>query len=372
MKRERLRRGVICSLVISALLVGCTPSYGEPFLRSFAEGARAYHAGRYVEAARAYGAAADKAQRIKDRDEARFLEGRCYERAGKFDDAESAYRRLIADSPEGPRTARASFMLGEIAIERGDEARGYALLDEATRRFPNHGVTRPMIRRIADHVADEQGEEAALTWLRSRIAVFKGTEQEQMIEYEIALSLERLGKHAEAHDDLLATARAHPYPFGGLTDDALFRAAEIDVELGRPKEAVRHLRELLAPRETAGPPASYDRPRFVAAELRIAELLRDELHDREAAIAAFSAFVDKYPHSTKRDDALWEAILLSRESGDEARVCRFAERLVHEFEESRYVPCAPRVCPSVKASASKRSCADYIARELEEKAESTR
>jgi len=363
MKLRRARAAAPFALALCAALAACAASPSDAYLRAFAAGARALHAGRYAEAARAYADAAERATRLKDRDEARLLEARCYQRAGRVDDAEAAYHRLAEAKPEGPRAARAMFELGEIAIARGDAARGYALLEATARRFPNHGVTRPVIHRIAAHIEDERGPEAAIAWLRTAAPAFRGTDQEQKIEYEIALALDRMGKRAEAHDALLATARAHPYPFGSLTDDALFRAAEIDSERGQHREAIEHLRELLAPREKADAPASYDRPRFVVAQMRIAEIYRDELHDREAAIREFEKMYTSYPDSTKRDDALFAAALLAREAGDEARACRLITKLTTDLPESRYAPCARRICKS--APEGKRACAGYIERRIE-------
>jgi TolA-binding protein len=336
--------------------------YGDAYLSALAAGRRAYHAGRYVEAARAYDDAASKALRVKDRDEARFMQARSFARAERWQDAEASLRRLTADSPGGPRAPRAAFDIADIEIDHGDAARGFQLLEEAADRYPNHGLCRPSIRRLVEHVEEQGGAAAVLAFLDRKKAVFRGTDQAQTIDYEIALALEREGKLAEAHDTLVATARAHPYPFGGLTDDALVRAARLDLSLGRAQEATHHLRELLSAHEVTSGMGSYERPRYGEAQMLLGEIYRDHLKDHAAARREFAKVCAEHPTSRQCDDAVWWEARLAREDGDQATACRLASKLVKELPESRYAPCARLLCPT--APAGKRACADYIARDL--------
>jgi tetratricopeptide (TPR) repeat protein len=366
---ERNTRRATAWLLGAALLVAtsaCAPVYGDAYLTAFAAGERAYHAGRYVDAARAYDDAAGRALRVKDRDEARFLEARCFDKAGRLDEARAAYQRLAADSKAGPRAARAAFELAGLEIDHGDVEKGYAMLEGAAIQFPNDGVARPAVRRVVAHLAEARGEPAARAWLTAHDATFRGTDEDQLIGYEIALSLEREGKKQEAHDAFLASARAHPYPKGSLTDDALIAAAHLDEELGRFQEATAHLRDLLDTQEVSHPfagkydMASYERPRFPEAALHLAEIYRDKLHDHPAARAAFEAYYRNHRTARKRDLALWSEARLALEDGDTKAACALTERLVRELPDSRYVPCARAICPS--APPAKRECADYILR----------
>jgi tetratricopeptide (TPR) repeat protein len=350
------------SALLALFLLGCAPLRGEAYLTPFAAGERAFHAGRYLEAARAFDAAAAKAERVKDRDEARFLEARCYERESKWGEARAAYLRLIADSPDGPRTGRAIFDLAELEIQHGDAARGWAMLDEAMLKLPKHGLARPALRRLVDHAEETSGVEAALAFLDAHGAKLEGTELVEVLGYERALVLERAGRLADAHEAFVKNARRFPYPFGGLTDDALWRAALIDEELRRYEEAIAHLRELLSVREPASGGASYERPRFPEAQLKIALLYRDRLHDRKAARRELEQLYARHKATIKRDDAVWMGAVLARQDGDEEAACKMARRLVDEFPDSRYARCAREVCPS--APPAKRECADYIRREL--------
>lgn len=348
-------------LLVAALLAGCAPERGEAYLVAFAAGERAFHAGRYVEAARALEQAAARARRVKDRDEARFFEARCYERAGMWAEARAILVRLATESPGGPRAERVAFELAQIEIQQGDAARGWAMLDDAVRRHPSHGLTRPSIRRLVEHAEETGGARAALAWLDANAATFRGTEQEEVIGYERACVLERAGNKQEAHDAFIASARRHPYPFGGFTDDSFWHAAQLDEELGRPEEAIVHLRELLSSREPSSS-ASYERPRFPHAQLRIAEIYRDKLEDRAAARREFERFYDRFPKALERDDALWAQARLALEDHDQEAACKLAQRFLDELPASRYTPCAHELCPTVKRA--QRGCAGYILREL--------
>jgi len=355
-------RTAVAAVVVT---LGCAPTYGDAYLNSIAAGERAYGAGRYDEAARAYDEAAERALRVKDRDEARFLEARTFQRAGRWGDASASYRKLIAVSPRGPRAARAEFELADLEIDHGNAEHGWQLLAEAARHNPGHGLARHAITRLAQHAAEQGGEPAALAWLQAATPRFAGTELEQAVAYEIALCLERQEKLPEARDAFLATARAHPYPFGGLTDDAYWRAADAEVHLGHPREAIEILRELLSahesPSQTVG---SYERPRFSQAQHRIAELYRDGMKDPARARVEFHKVYTNHPTSILRDDALWSEARLAHDAGDHASACDLMALLAREFSESRYARCTRELCPSAPAPKDAHPCPDYVKEEL--------
>lgn len=367
---KRRRASSLAALLLCAASAACAPTYGKPYLDAMAAGHRAYNAGRYDEAARAYDDAAAKALRVKDRDEARFLQARTYERAEQWQQASSTYRRLAKDSPRGPRTIRAEFETADLEIAHGNPEQGWRMLADVARRNPTHGLARHAIMRLAQHASDVGGgERAGEAWLRAARPTWDGTELEQVIEYEIALSLERQERWPEARDAFLQTARAHPYPFGGLTDDAFWHAAEIETKLGQHQRAIDLLRELLRGRESPSHTVgSYERPRFSQAQMRIAEVTRDGLRDSARARAEFRRVYTDHPTSLLRDDALWAEALLARAAGDAPAACRAMSDLVGDLEDSRYVRCATLVCATVKvptpkadAPAGQRECPSYLA-----------
>ncbi|MFO0755539.1 MAG: tetratricopeptide repeat protein [Byssovorax sp.] len=367
MRALRLLAAPLLALA-SVALAACAPAYSEGFLAGFSAGKRAMHAGRYDEAAQAYEQAAAAATRVKDRDEARLLEARALEEAGRWQEAQAVLKRIVAESPQGPNTPRADLDHAELEIRHGDVEKGYHLLEEAARRHPENGVTAPSIRRFVAHLAETQGELAALAWLRTQERPYAGTEQDQTIAYEEALCLDRLGRKPEAHDVFLACAKLRPYPRGPLTDDAYWQAAQMDQDLGRNEEAIAHLREMLSVIETRMPVvgkydlASYERPRFPEAQIRIAEIYRDKIGDRKAARREFERADREHPTYRRRAYAVWSGARLALLDGDEGTACELAERLAGELAESRYAACAQALCPRLPPA--KRACADYLLRDL--------
>ncbi|WP_437877782.1 tetratricopeptide repeat protein [Sorangium sp. So ce513] len=354
------------ALALAALLgPACAPARGDAYLAAMAAGQRAYHAGRYREAASSFDGAASRALLVKDRDEARFMQARAFERAEAWAEARASYERLLADSPRGPRSARAEFELADLEIEHGDADAGHAKLLAATKRHPSHGLARNALKRLIQREEDRGGAAGALAWLRQHGPALRGTALDQDVAYHTALLLERSGDREGALRALVAAARAHPYPAGNLTDDALFRAAELAAALGRPEEAIGYLREMLAAREPAAT-GSYDRARFDDAQLMIARLYRDALGDRAAARRELRKLYTDHPASILRDDALWAEAKLWREEGRTAEACATAALITRELPDSRYARCARAICPSLPEPEEKqRPCADYILRELD-------
>jgi tetratricopeptide (TPR) repeat protein len=362
-------RGRIALLVVgiaASSLVGCRIPRGDAFEHAFAAGQRAKYAGRYDEAARAFDEAARKAKRVKDRDEARYLEARAYEQAERFAEARSAYEKLTAYSPPGPRGERALFELAQLEIAHGDAARGRTMMLDATLTHPKAALARPsLIWLVRDAAASPGGEASAIALLDHIQGRLASTELDQRVRYERALCLDRLGHKQQAHDALVLTAQAYPYPVGSLTDDALLRAAELDVELGHYAHAIRDLRELLTTVETADTMGSYERPKFPRAQLLLAQVYRDGLGDHATARREFMKVYHQHTTSVVRDDALWQAARLARDDGDAADACELATLLVESLPESRYVSCATELCPAAKPPKGTRSCPDYLRRELD-------
>ncbi len=341
-------------------LGACAPSRGDAYLQSFSAGERAMHAGRFEESARHFDEAAESALRVKDRDEARFLQGRVLERAGNWKGARKAYEKILLE--EGPRTGRASFEVARIELEHGNADKGRAMLMDALKRYPAHGLAANAVKTLALEAEDKGGEEGRLSWLKKNAQAFQGTPLEQLFEYEIALSLERLNRNTEARDAFIASAERHPYPFGNFTDDALWHAALIEEKAGRHQEAIALLQKLLSPREVSTQMGSYERPRFSAAQMKIAEIYRDGLKDKEAALRAFRKLYADHPTSVLRDDAMWAEATMLREDKKADEACGVARRLAKQMPESRYARCVQAFCPS--EAPAKKPCPDYILREL--------
>jgi TolA-binding protein len=322
---------------------------------------RAYAAGRYVEAAERFSEAAEKSPRARDREEARYRQAMSLERAGRLDDARTVLGNLLVTFPGGARAARAAYDAALLDLSRGRSDDGYHALDALVHAHPESGVAPAALRRTLEHVA-LSGEGAVRIYLEALAPQAATTELAQYVDYEHARSLERGHDFAAARAEYLRLADRYPYPRGVYWDDALYRAADLDAELGAPADAVAVLERLLAEREPSFAQGSYERGRYADAQYRIGVLYRDALHDPPRARQAFERLWATHPTSRLRDDAAWNAARLAAASGDAEGACRDLRSLIAGYPESRYVACAPSLCPGIPAVPGAGPCHEYLLR----------
>lgn len=343
-------------------LFACAPSLPEAYLRSRASAERAYKERHFAEAGQRWLDTANSAATARDRSEARYRAAVSYERAADVARAGALYSQLASGKSE--RAARATFALADLRVKRGDEAGGYAELEAAVHRFPSSGIASLALRRYFSFLSEQGGDRRVLEYIERVQPTLSHSDVAEQLGYERARRLETLGSTSAARDAYVELAQRFPYPYGAYWDDALSRAADCELTLGRPESAIGLLQRMLQARETAHFSGSYERPRFAEAAYRLAGLYRDARHDQSAARRAFrSVFLD-YPNSTLRDDALWhEAMLAHRIGLDES--CAPLRLLVQQLPESRYVPCAHELCAAIGKLAT-RACPAYIEGQLHE------
>jgi tetratricopeptide (TPR) repeat protein len=349
---------------IALVALSCAPTYAEGYEQALAAGLRAQNAGRWAEAARHFDEAARLGARYKDRDEARLLYAEALEKDGRLTEAEAAYRKVERESGGRYQGVRAAFALGRLVWEtRGFEA-GEKELTAAVRKYPSSGLVRHAVRRMLQQVEDERGAQAALAWLEPLRKDLAATAAAEAVTYEHGTLLARCGRKEEAVSALLKNARTHKYPQGSLTDDGFYMASIYLEELGRPREAIDVLEEMLRPMESAYAGASYERPRFPQAAYRIALLWRDGLGDKERAKKEFWRVYRDHGASRFVDDALWQKARLEHEGGQAEAACKTLETLAEARADSRYVRCAHLLCASIPRR--DEECAPYVIEALKE------
>ncbi len=350
--------------VASVLATACAPSLPRPYLEAKAAGHRAYGAGRYDEAAKHFHEAAGKAERRKDRDEVLYLEAASYQRGGRHRDARASYEAMLELSPDGPRAARAAHEAARLEMRHGDETKGWAMVHAAILRYPDSGLTRAALLRYLRHLDETLGMERTIAYLDEGQRWFHAHDLGEAALYEKARRFEQLERLEEARDGFLQCAQKYPYPVGGLFDDALYRASLIEERLGRPRQAVEHLRRMLRERERSTMHGSYERPRYSQAQMRIAVLYRDVLGEPDTARREFRKLYEAFTTSILRDDALWAEALVARGQGDREGACDAVTLLVKKLPDSRYAKCARVLCEGAPEPSQPGECRDYIAREV--------
>jgi tetratricopeptide (TPR) repeat protein len=345
--RREQRRSVIAvaSFAAAVAIAGCAPSRGAAFERALAEGRRAHHSGRFSDAADRFEEAARTASVPRDAIYARYEAALARAKAGDIARAHAELVALASEAPTNGYAAQASLKAAVLAFER-DPKSGCGELEETLLRFPENGVARVALSRLIRH-DDESGPRVTLAHLEALLPKVAGKTLEQDVAYERAKRLAELEQITDAREAYLDVARRWPYPKGPYFDDALYRASEMEEKLGRIPEAITHLERLLSFRESSVSMGSYERPRYVPAMLRIADLQARSLHDRRAARETLHKLYANFKTSRKRDDALWIEASLWEEDGNHGEACERLLTLAREFPESRYVPCAIERCPAI-------------------------
>lgn len=319
---------------VLALALGCPPTLSRPrsdaFLDHLATGERHAHHGRDVLAAEEFARATESADRRVDRDEARYRRARALEDAGEWRSALSEFDVIAAGEPVSRRTARASLDAARLRL-RHDHERALAIegLRRVVLRFPDSGSAgRALYWLLREHDGDP---------LQMLEALYAEIGQSALGDNLLAAIAER---HADADDRVAERATLerivaeHPYPQGHLWDEAVVRLAAMDVEDGRPLEAIARLTAMLERAETTSLIGSYTLPSFPPARLQIARLHR-QMGDLEAAAASFARLEDDFPTSILRDDARVEAGEMWLEAGERERGCDLLRSAVETFEVGR-------------------------------------
>jgi tetratricopeptide (TPR) repeat protein len=341
---------IAAAIGIAIATSACGTVGGKPFARAFAEGERAYSAGRFRDAAAAYERAAEIAERDRDRDEALYAAAVARQRDGDLDGALAAFDRLAAADPPGERGVRSAYRAAKIRIDRGEKAKGLAALEALFHKYPDHGQAQRSLRTVLLEIEETKGKAAALAWEESLLPAFEGTRLGEEICYDLGLRKQELGSASAALVQFLSCAERWPYPKGALFDDSLWQASLLHEQLGDYKSAIADLHRLLAIREKSDFNGTYDRPRMPQAQLRIGELHRDH-GEHPAARRAFHAVYDEFPRSILRAKALFLEAKVAREDGDDAGSCALARKLIGEFPDSRFARKADETCGAVAADA---------------------
>jgi tetratricopeptide (TPR) repeat protein len=333
--RARALGLAVVGLLVSAACPGCTVSRprGAEHLSALAAGDRHFGHGRLDDAEQAYAEAAETAERRVDRDEAMYRRARVLMRQERWAEAVAVLDELEAFRPVSRRTARALFDASRIRLdELGDEAAAMAGFERIVREYPDRGNGARALFFLIRPFREADDPEGALALLdRFYAEVGATTLGDDILRIKADLLLGQ-GDRAGARAALERLVREHPYPEGHRWDDALISLAEMDVEDGRPEDAIARLREIVSKDDTTTVLASYTLPTFPRVQLRIAEIYRDELADYEAADREFRFMFDHFHRSSLRDDALYERGAMWVDAGEVDRGCEILRQVVESFE----------------------------------------
>jgi TolA-binding protein len=213
----------------------------------------------------------------------------------------------------------------------GDTERAHRDLLWIVRERPGDGQASRSLRILMEAREGDPLEEK-LAFLRGLYAhVGESDLGDDILNYEADLLAES-GDRQGAARALRQLVREHPYPRGQRWDDALWQLADIAEENHEYRRAIGYLREMVQPQELTVTPGSQTLPRMPEAQLRIARIYRDHLHDPVHAAENFRLVHDRFPTCTLRDDALYELGVMWIEGGQREQGCSMLSQVAREFE----------------------------------------
>jgi len=331
-------------LLTAALLGGCPLTLSKPkseaFLDAMATAERHMRHSRYDDAIASYRTAQRYADRRADRDEALYREAKALKYAGRYGEAVQVLDHLASFQPPGRRTARALYDAAFLRQEQlGLQDEANAGFDRVIREFPDAGVATRALHWRLEYFDQNQDVPGAIAFLDDMLAhVSQSKIGDNLLMAKADLILDKYEDRDTTRAVLQQLVREHPYPEGGLWDDALLRLAEMDVEDGEYERAIEYLRILTNRAENThlliipNQAGSTTLPSMAEAQLRIARIYRDDLQDYDKADDEFEAVEDDFPRSNLRDDAAYERGVMWLEHGEPERGCDILREVVEDFE----------------------------------------
>src|SRR5690606_8559606 len=213
-----------------------------------------------------------------------------------------------------------------------DEAGAMEGFERVMREFPDRGNgARALYFRLSPfrRADDSAGALALLDTFYEELGAT--TLGDDILRYRADLLLVE-GRRDEARAALERIVEEHPYPQGHRWVDALMALADMDLEDGNPQGAIEHLRLIVSVDESTTLLGSYTLPTFPKAQLRIAQIYRDELEDFDAADREFAFLSDHFVRSSLRDDAQMQRGAMWLDAVEARRGCRILRDVVEAFE----------------------------------------
>lgn len=263
-------------------------------------------------------------------------EAQTLERAGRTEEAITTYAAIPARVPNDPTTgAIATYRAGEMLLDAKRDVDAWTLLWRVVTHYPDEAPAGDALKLLVDD-GRRRDPQALADELGKILTALAETQVADNIVWALAeLDDKELGRPDAAR--ALYDRIPADYPNSGLRDDARWHAARLSKQLGDHAGAVKRLRALLATREVAVGAGSYFSIWLDDAQLELGRVLRDQLRDLPAAVAAFRQLPKHYPASILKDDALYELAVTLHAQGDKAGTCRAVADLKKLSPDSKYV-----------------------------------
>lgn len=321
-----------------ALLPGCPPTLsserGDHYLDAMAAADRDHVAGRDDAAIADWREAAGAAERRVDRDEAQHRAALSLRAEGRLDEALALFTEIAERRPISRRTVRAMWEVTRIHLQQGHRDEALAGLRAIVFEHAEDGQASRSLRTLIAELRAHEGDDAAIALLLELDALVRATDLGDDVLTDLAQIYRDHDRRDEARALYERIVAEHPYPRGQRWDDTFMRLADMAEEDGDHEAAIHYLERMIDPHALGLPPGSYTLPHMPDAGMRIAHILRDEVHDVDRAAAAFRRMHDAFPTSLLRDDSLVEMGEMLLDAGRTGDGCHALEQAISETEVS--------------------------------------
>ncbi len=276
--------------------------------------------------------------------EALLGEAEVFDHAGRTQEAIDTYLAIPSKLRDDDVTASvAVYRAGELLLKAGKTQEAWTALWRVVTEWPDEPSASDALKTL---LVDGRGRDARTLGeqLASLLSTLATTEVADNLLWSLAdITEHELGslEGARALYDRIPV----DYPRSGLRDDARWHAARISKAMKDPQGAVTRLKGLLATREVAFGAGSYFSIWLDDAQLELGRVLRDEIRDLPAAMAAFRKLPKHYPASILKDDALYELAITQDKASDHAGACESLKKLGKQSPDSKYLRRGDVTCP---------------------------
>lgn len=283
-------------------------------------------------------------QSAPSRDARRYVQSalaRISETRGDWKQAVARYRRIYQPPIDDEAGAYALYRAGRITGEDlGDKAGGQELLKQTITRFPRSVAAEFAVRDLA---AEYRAAGDFATMERDFGALVDKIGDQPAADnlwFELAESLSKAGKKTRA---LLYFKKVYDgFADGGLADDALWDAAQIHVTAQQWPQAIALLDRVADMVEDSWFVGDYSSPYANDARFELGRIYLEYLGDYPKAIDTFQRYLDDFPTSLDADDAAWNIVQARRLMGDRDAYEHSLREFTADYPHSRYVREAKR------------------------------
>jgi len=258
-------------------------------------------------------------------DEAVFFVGECHFFLGRYAEAERSFRSVLASDPPPEQLQTSLYRLALILSELGRSGEALDFCAALELRFPRSRYLEPLARLKADLLFDLERYAEAYDAYGKALETSAGTEEQQVIHYNMGLSAYLNGDLRRSVEPLQKALQGRSQ----IAEQSLFRLSAVQAQLGLVKEAAGRFEEFR--RRYPSSPRREEATRILAA-------LYYDGGQQKKAEALYTELISRYPDSAYQDEYLFKRGSVHLQDGSIADALKDFYSLNEHWPDSSYGP----------------------------------